>query len=109
MKEKTIYPLVKVEFNTLPDSFQLKLTTDVRMEYQGMYYFWNVNKEIVEKEFTEKSLIDHINHFHIEIYKIIRLGKVDLNMIHSGTNTPVFELDPDRRSERERLMLNTKY
>lgn len=116
MENKTVYPLVRMiekangsEYNTL------ELETYLRLKHRGKYYLCRYWKEIkikrTEPNIAPVEVISFIEHLHIEVYRMLKLMRVDLKMVATCTDPPkpVFELDLDQISEEERLLPESNY
>jgi len=110
MNEKSIYPKIYHLLLENENSHErlLRLETYLRVKHRGKYYLWRFYRQTEFKPnlaYPGGELIEAITLFIAEIYRVQLFGKVNPNLIQNdnGINRPVFELDPDQRSEAERL------
>jgi hypothetical protein len=116
INEKNIYPAVYMNLmksSAYPEKDILTLDTYLRKKHRGKYYLWRFNRqrEIDSKDgIREHDIICEIQQFHSEIYRVMILGKIVPKSIHPLVfDRSVFELDPDQRSEEERLLEGIKW
>lgn len=93
-----IFPEVMISNTT--DGFML--FTQLRKKHRGKWYlqkFIRYHTGALNMDDLCRSL--HL--FNADIYKAILFGKINPNVKHPNTDEPLFPLDPDQRSEEERI------
>jgi hypothetical protein len=93
-----IYP----ELDTIRTIDRIMFRTKLIKEYQGKYYYWHFSREYGATDIDIINLIYALNLFHKEVYKVIILGKVDMNLKRAD-GEPWFELAKDQIPEEQRL------
>jgi hypothetical protein len=106
-ERKPIYPIVKIEFNKIKEDSgeyaELTMDTNVRLIHEGKYYLTNCHRNLrLDKDISGQSLLEISSTFYMEIFNMMKFGKVDVNVLHMDSLSSAFELDPDQRSEEER-------
>jgi hypothetical protein len=85
----------------------LRLKTYLRVIHEGKYYLQRHYRETSwgEKIFSTDEAMEAFKRFIRDVYMTQIYGKVNLNLMRddNGIMRPLFELDPDQRSEAERL------
>jgi hypothetical protein len=109
-EKKYIYPEVKIllEAEMAPRRTSLSLETYIRLVKRKKYYLCKVYKSFEIKAGINRKLdiITSIEHFYSEVYRCQMLMKVDPRIVFPQYDPPrlVFELDPDQRTEQQRLL-----
>jgi len=110
MNGKDIYPAIwhlLIEYGITHEK-ELRLETYLRVKHRGKYYLWKFYRihRWGEKIYSDDEVFKAIFLFYAEVYRTQIFGKVNLKLRRddNGITRPVFELDPDQRSEAERLM-----
>ena len=104
-----IYPEIQIEM--MPDALGksgVRLSSTLRKEHEGQWYLvefqrdtrWDASKTHLG------SIAQALLRFNLEVYTMMHIGQVDLNL--NDDDNPVFVLDEDQRPETERL-LDTYY
>jgi hypothetical protein len=91
-----IYP----EVDTIRTIDRIMFRTKLVKESEGKYYYCNFSREY--QILNINDLIRAVDTFHKEVYKVIILGKVDMNLKRAD-GEPWFELAKDQIPEEQRL------
>jgi hypothetical protein len=91
-----IYP----EVDTIRTIDRIMFRTKLIKEYQGKYYYWHFSREY--EILNINDLIRAIDTFHKEVYKVIILGKVDMNLKRADGES-FFELAKNQIPEEQRI------
>ncbi len=98
-----IYPEIRIT----KDSSGFMLDTILRKEHEGIWYHWRLfTKHLYCSEYPEKEYELILSKFHNEVYSTLIVGIVQPNLVDQNYPDPknhVFEIDPDQRSEKERI------
>lgn len=105
---KKVYPNVLVSLEVGGNERnRLSFETYVRLKHRGKYYLTRHFKEFEIKtglHTSQLEIISHMSHFYAGVYKGLLLAKVNLKLVVPGEfDRPVFVLDKDQRSEKERM------
>ena len=104
---KKVYPNVLVSLEVCGhERNRLSFETYVRLKHRRKYYLTRHFREFeIPIGITEKlEIISHMSHFYTGVYKGLLLAKVNLKLVVPGEfDRPVFVLDKDQRSEKERM------
>ena len=86
------------------------IETRVRVYHEGQWYLTIVREFYTMKHLmslSSEAMSDIITRLNYNVYMTILFGKVDLNIVDQH-DRPVFELDPDQRSEQKRMQDGVK-
>lgn len=106
--EKNIYPTVFMNLIKIYNEKEiLKIDTYLRKKHRGKYYLWHFHKDREIRNtpgLRENDILNEIEQFHAEVYRVLILGKIAPKAVDPRVfDRSIFELDPDQRSEEERL------
>jgi hypothetical protein len=107
MKERHIYPSINMYVELDLRGQKTVFKTSLRKKHKGKWYFWNVTLNYYHKDdLMIDEMVRILNNFHSQVYQAILLGKLNPKIRYEidGILQDIFELDPDQRSETERLM-----
>ena len=109
MDTKNIYPAVFMNLIKVYGGREsLKMDTYLRTKYRGKWYLWHFHRDrdiSSDPGKRENDILTEIEQFHGEVYRVMILGKIAPKSVHPLVfDRSVFELDPDQRSEEERLI-----
>lgn len=105
---KSIYPDIEI----IEQGQYLEFRTILRKDHHGKYYHVLFIKKhmITQNLLIKKAEIKatELQSFYAEVYLFLILGKIDTDLTYQNSmlqndGEHVFKLDPDQRSEEERL------
>lgn len=99
---KFIYPEVKIQ----RDEHRIKLSTSLRKEHNGEWYYWEFTNYTTYNKITLDDIEFQLQNFHRDVYRVIVEGIVNPELREAGKyGELIFKKTISQLSEKERLKL----
>jgi len=107
MEDITVEEIIYPEIAFIDKGDVLEVFTRIRKSHKGKYYFLDYKNGESYSDVSNRGLIRQrlLANLHFEIYIILFVGEIDAKKTHSLLDElPQYEVDKNKKSEKERLI-----